>query len=141
MADECTDISSVKELSLYCRWEEGGGCSRGAFPGDHPLAEADAQSIYSALIECLIQKYLQVSRIVGMGFDGASTFSGKKTGVQTHIKTLAPHALFVHCHLLQLAYVQAPGIMHVYTTLMALRKFFHFSPKRTESLERDPACT
>ena len=61
-----------------------------------------------------------MNKIVGMGFDGASTFSGKKTGVQTRIKNLAPHALFVHCHchLLQLACVQAANstnrIKHVY---------------------------
>ena len=82
-----------------------------------------------------------MSKIVGMGFDGASTFSGKKTGVQTRIKKLAPHDLFVHCHchLLQLACVQATnstnGIKHVYVTLTALWKFFHYSPKRAESLK------
>ena len=76
-----------------------------------------------------------------MGFDGASTFSGKKTGVQTRMKKLAPHALFVHCHchLLQLACVQAAnstaGIKHVYVTLMAVWKYFHYSPKRAESLK------
>ena len=59
-----------------------------------------------------------------MGFDGAVTFSGDKTGVQRRLKELSPHALFAHCccHVLQLASVQAAkatsGIKHVYTTLM-----------------------
>ena len=76
-----------------------------------------------------------------MGFDGAATFSGDKTGVQRRLKELSPHALFVHCrcHVLQLASVQAanatPGIKHVYTTLMMLWKFFHYSPKCAESLK------
>ena len=74
-----------------------------------------------------------------MGFDGASTFSEKKAGVQTRMKVLAPHALFVHCHLLQLACVQAAnstkGIRHVYVTLMALWKYYYYSPKRAESLK------
>ena len=76
-----------------------------------------------------------------MGFDGAATFSGDKTGVQRQLKELSPHALFVqcHCHVLQLASVQAanatPGIKHVYTTLMMLWTFFHYSPKRAESLK------
>ena len=102
------------------------------------MKKSDAASIYSALIECLKEKNLQVSKIVGLGFDGASTFSGKKSGVQTRIKAIVPHALFVHCHchLLQLDCVQAanstPGIKHVYTSLW---KFFHCSPKRTESLK------
>ena len=34
-------------------------------------------SIYLALVKT---KIFQVSNIVGMGFDGAATFSGKKTG-------------------------------------------------------------
>ena len=77
---------------------------------------------YSAVVECLKEKNLQVSKFVGIGFVGASTFSGKKTRVQTRIKTVAPHALFVHCycHLLQLACVTAAdstnGINHVCVT-------------------------
>ena len=52
----------------------------------------------------LKEKQLQVSRIVGVGFDGVSAFSGKKTGVQQVITT----CLVVHCHcnLPQLACVQ-----------------------------------
>lgn len=136
MADECTDITTIEELSVFCRWEEDG------VPEEHfleiiPLRNTDAESIHSALIQCLKQNKLQVKRIVGMG---ASTFSGCKTGVQARVKKLAPHALFVHCHchLLQLACVQAAnsiqGIKHVYVTLTALWKFFH-SPKRTQSLK------
>ena len=69
-----------------------------------------------------------------MGFDEAATFSGDKTGVQRRSKELTPHALFVHCHVLQLASEQAanatPGNTHVYITLMTLWKFFHYSTKR-----------
>ena len=76
-----------------------------------------------------------------MGFDGAATLSGDKTGVQRRLKELSAHALFVHCccHVLQLASVHTanatPCIKHVYTTLMMLWKFFHYSPKCTESLK------
>ena len=61
-----------------------------------------------------------------MGFDGASTctFSVKKSGVQTKIKKLVPHA-FVHCqcHLAQLACVQTANSsmeLNVYVTMQAL---------------------
>ena len=76
-----------------------------------------------------------------VSIDGAATFSGDKTGVQRRLKELSPHVLFAHCrcHVLQLASVQAanatPGIKHVYTTLMTLWKFFHYSQKRAESLK------
>ena len=101
------------------------------------LKKADAESIYLALVKCIKVKNLQVGNIVGMGFDGAATFSGKKTGVQARLKKHAPHAVFVHCHLLQFC-VQAANSttgMHVYTTLTTLWKYFHCSPKRAESLK------
>ena len=75
MADECTDVSTVEELSVFCRWEED-GVPVECFLDIIPLKKADAETIYSTLIECLKRKNLQVGRIVGLGFDGAATFSG-----------------------------------------------------------------
>ena len=104
------------------------------------LKKANAESNYSALVEYCREKNIQLGRLIGMGFDGAATFSGNKTGVQRRLKELSPHALFVHClyHVVQLASeaVNAtPGIKHVYTTLMTSWKFFHYFPKRVESLK------
>ena len=140
MADECTDVTTIEELTICCRWVESG------VPEEHfieilPLKKANAESICSALVEYNRETNIQLGRLIGMGFDGAATFSGDKTGVQRSLKELSPHALFVHCrcHVLQLPSVQAanatPGIKHVYTNLMTLWKFFHYSPKRAESLK------
>ena len=140
MADECTNVTTVVELTICCGWVESG------VPEDHfieilPLRKANAESICSALVEYCREKNIQLGRLIGMGFDGAATFSCDKTRVQRRLKELSPHALFVHCHchVLQLASVQAandtPGIKHVYTTLMTLWKFFLYSPKCAESLE------
>ena len=109
--------------------------------------KANAEIIYSASVEYCRERNIQLVRLIGMGYDGAATFSGDKAGVQRRLKELSPHALFVHCHchVLQLASVQTdnaiPGIkQHVYTTLMMLWKFFHYSPKHAESL-RDSEST
>ena len=136
MADEFTDVATIEEMSVFCRWENG--IPDGSFFGNSP---SNTESIYFALVECLKEKQLEVSRIIGMGFDRASIISGRKAEAQTRIKKITPYALFVHCHchLLQLACVQAAnstnGIKHVYITLTALWKFFHYSPKRAESLK------
>ena len=95
MEDECTDITTIEELSVFCRWVEDGE------PVEHfffflPLKKADAQSIYSSLINWLKQRNIQISKLVGMGFDGAATFSGKKKGVQARMKKNSPQAIFVH---------------------------------------------
>ena len=97
MADECTDIATIEELSIFCRWEENGS------PVEHfmeilPLKRCDAESIYSTLIEWLKKQGIQCRKMVGMGFDGASTFAGKHSGVQARLKKHAPRAIFVHCH-------------------------------------------
>ena len=133
MADECTDVTTIEELIICCHWVESGG------PEQHfieilPLKKANAESIYSALVE-----YIQLGRLIGIGFDGAATFSGDKTGVQGKLKELSMHCVHCHCHVLQLASVQVAnatvGIKHVYTTLKMLWKFFHYSPKHAESLK------
>ena len=93
MADECTDVSTVEELSVFCRWEED-GVPVDCFLEIIPLKKADKETIYSTLIECLKRKNLQVGRIVGLGFDGAATFSERKTSVQARIKKHTPQALF-----------------------------------------------
>ena len=39
-----------------------------------PLKKANAESIYSALVEYCREKNIQLGRLIGMGFDGAATF-------------------------------------------------------------------
>ncbi len=92
MADECVDISTIEELFVFCRWEENE-----SFLDIVPLKKADAEAIYIALVTSLKEKNLELGKVVGMGFDGAATFSGRKTGVQARIKKHAPHAIFIHC--------------------------------------------
>ena len=85
MADECVDVANIEELSVYCRWVENG------VPVEHfmeilPQKKTNAQSIYSVLLDWLKEKDLQCSKLIGMGFDGAATFAGKKSGVQACLK-------------------------------------------------------
>ena len=43
-----------------------------------PLRKKDAENIYLALVRCIRDKHFQVGNIVGMGFDGPATISGKR---------------------------------------------------------------
>ena len=92
LADECTDITTIEELSVVCLWVENG------LPVEHfieiiPLKKAVSQTIYATLVDCLKVKGVQISKLIGMGFDGAATFSGKHKGVQTLLKSNSPHYL------------------------------------------------
>ncbi len=56
MANECTDFSTVEELSTFCRWVEDG------LPVEHcieiiPLKKAEA--IHTTLVDCVKQKNIQ----------------------------------------------------------------------------------
>ena len=141
MADECTDIMAVEELSVFCRWEEDGTPVE-CFLDIVPLKKADAESIYLALVKCIKDKNLQVGNIAGMGVDGAAIFSGKETGWCSS-KTKETYSTCSTCPLSlsppALGCVQAAnsttGIKHVCTTLTTPWKYFKYSPKRAESLK------
>ena len=52
LADECTDIKTIEELSVVCHWVGNG------LPVEHfieiiPLKKADAQTIYATLVDWL----------------------------------------------------------------------------------------
>ena len=77
MADECTDVTTTEKLIICCHWVESG------VPEEHfieilPLKKANAESIYSALVEHCREKNIQLGKLIGMRFDGAATFSGDK---------------------------------------------------------------
>ena len=70
-----------------------------------PLKKTNAQSIYSVLLDWLKKKDFQCSKLIGMGFDGAATFAGKKSGVQARLKKHAPHSVFVQTRLYNTDYI------------------------------------
>ena len=81
MDNERVDIVNIEELSVYYR------CTKIGLQLEHImeillLKKIDAQSIYSVLLEWQKKKELQYNKSVGMGFDEASTFAGKKSGVR-----------------------------------------------------------
>jgi len=50
------------------------------------LKKADAASIYTTLTDWFKQNSIQPTKLVGIGFDGAATFSGARTVVQVRLK-------------------------------------------------------
>ena len=55
MADECTDVTTIEELTICCHWVESG------VPEEHfietlRLKKANAESIYSTLVEYYREK-------------------------------------------------------------------------------------
>ena len=107
MADESTDVASMEELSICGRWLFKGE------PVEHFLGivrarAVNAEAITGYLLQFLSERGLSLEKLRGLGFDGASTMSGGKSGVQVRLRVYSPSALYVHCrcHQLQLAAIQ-----------------------------------
>ena len=84
MADECTDVTTIEELTICCHWVEID------VPEEHlieilPLKKANAESIYS--VEYCREKNILLGRLTRMWFDG------DKTGVQRRLKEHLMHCL------------------------------------------------
>ena len=81
MADECHDISTQEELSVYCRWVVNGHAEEHFMTILH-IKSLDAEAITAAITTYLESKILSYRKQIGQGYDGASPFSGKCTGVK-----------------------------------------------------------
>ena len=102
--------------------------------------EVNAEALTRYLLQFLGDKGVSIQKLRGLGFDGASTMSGNKSGVQIRMRRHSPNALFVHCrcHQLQLASLHAAKqhneVQRVFGTLLTIWKTFHYSPKKAEKL-------
>ena len=82
-----------------------------------------------------------ITKLVGQGYDGASSMSGEFRGVQAIVRQSHPVALYVHCaaRVLNLTIGKASEVQLIRNSFGVLSQvivFFRASPKRTTLLER-----
>lgn len=104
------------------------------------LERVRAIDITEAIINCLEGLGLSLNELHGQGYDGASTMSGEKSGVQKRIKDIQPKALYTHCagHSLNLAIVSACMVLSVRNAIdhnKSLTLWIKASPKREALLK------
>ena len=145
MADKTSDVSTTEQLSIcvrYVRETNTEGieiCEE--FVGFCSLPATGAKDITAAIVQFSNVHQLNMSKLVGKGFDGASTMSGHVSGVSTRLKELYPNARYLtHCrnHALNLVVVAScnnvPDIRSFMDTFKSLTLFFKYSPKRKHIL-------
>lgn len=141
MADETADVSTVEQLALCIRYlkQSAPGVKEicESFLGFLQLQNTTAKTITSAILDELTRVGIDQSKIVGQGYDGASTMSGSKGGVQALIsQQITSCKYFVHCksHCLNLAIVAScKDVLEVRNFMDrfgSLTWYFHASPKR-----------
>ena len=101
MADECTNISIIKQMSICLRFvDERNPCQpevREELVGIVDLESTTADCIAKEILKFLGLCSLEISNLGGQGYDGASVMAGKVSGVSTQILKKQPKALYCHC--------------------------------------------
>ncbi len=84
LADEVS-CHNVEQLPVCLRFVDSKGSIREEFVAFLKLNRVRAVDIADALVKCLENFGLSLSELRGQGYDGASTMSGHKSGVQARI--------------------------------------------------------
>ena len=138
VADESCDISGKEQLSIVLRYTKGDKVNE-SFTGFVEMSSVSAESISAAILAHLSRIGVDIRKLVGQGYDGASTMAGHVNGVQKRIRKKYPRAIFVHCaaHCLNLVINDQSRVSIVRSTCDIIRetiRFFRESPKRRSSL-------
>jgi len=142
MADETTDAANKEQLVIVYRWVDDEFVAHEEFVDLRDLKKADAQSIFHELSESMKDLHLDVHRMCGQCYDGASTMSGIKSGVAKLIMDMEPSAIYTHCygHALNLAAsdtVKRCTLMkNTLDTTHEICKLVKCSPKRDALLQQ-----
>ncbi|XP_056595590.1 52 kDa repressor of the inhibitor of the protein kinase-like [Triplophysa dalaica] len=146
LADESMDISGTEQMSLCVRYvneEEENLEIKEDFLGFCPLPKQDAATITSAILNQLTKWGLQITFLRGQGYDGASTMSGKVSGVQKRVKELYPRAMYTHCrsHALNLVVVHGgsdlPLVRNTMSIVEKIAVFFSATGARKDALRAE----
>ena len=136
IADETSDISRVEQISLVISYVDSLGQKRESFLKFIMTDKTDGETLFNKITDEMKAAGLDLSKVVGLGFDGAANMNGVNKGVATRFKECSPLAQYVHCyaHLLSLATKDTlsdiPLLRNTLGTMLELYKFIEGSPHR-----------
>ena len=123
-------------MSIVLRYIDKCGDTKESFLGFIKTDHTDGESLYNVIKDALNKNGIDLSKIVGLGFDGASNMSGPNKGVAVRFKEDSPKSVYVHCygHLLNLAVKDSlssePLLRNTLDIVQSLYTFLEASPKR-----------
>ena len=138
IADETTDKSIKSQLSIVVRYLKGDSLTERCI-GMINQSNLKGKAIADTILSHLKSLNLPLEKMIGQGYDGASSMSGKEKGVQAIVKESCPLAVYVHCsaHVLNLVLVKSCAIPEMHSTfdfIGDIASFFKSSSKRNARL-------
>ena len=140
LADETTDISCEEQLTLCARYVSDDFAIEESFLQFVPITDLSGKNLASTILNNLSDIGIDVSKMRGQGYDGATAMSGRLNGAQAYIREIIPIALYVHCaaHSLNLAVSNLCDLSPVRNctgTIASVYNFFN-APKRQNILRK-----
>ena len=109
LADETTDMADRAVLSIFIRYVDSDSYTvNEEYLGlVEVVGSKGAEELCKKICEVLRDKGVDINQLRFHGFDGTNTMSGERTGLQRHMRHLAPHSKYVNCrnHRLALVFV------------------------------------
>ncbi|KAL4135146.1 hypothetical protein QTP88_006789 [Uroleucon formosanum] len=129
LADETADISCKDQFSLCVRYLETNTLKlREDFLKFVPVTSLTGESLAQTLLDNLINLGIDCSFMLGQGYDGAATMSGRFNGVQVYVRKNNNMVIYVHCasHSLNLAISDACDLQSIRNCMGVLSSVYNF---------------
>jgi hypothetical protein len=109
LVDESRDESKREQMAVVIRFVDRNGFTRERFLDIVHVLDTSSATLKHELSAVLVNHQLDVSKLRGQGYDGASNMRGEWNGQQAKFMEECPYAYYIHCfaHQLQLALVAA----------------------------------
>ncbi|KAF0710298.1 52 kDa repressor of the inhibitor of the protein kinase-like, partial [Aphis craccivora] len=132
-----------EQLSIGVRYIDINYVVHEEFIGFSEIHVLNAEGVSRSILESTEKYGLNMLKLVGLGFDGCSTMSGKENGVQAIIRKMYPTACYFHCasHKLNLVVNDQnsiPDIRNTIGTVKEIIKFFRESILRRKLIPNIP---
>ncbi|CAM4543814.1 unnamed protein product [Leuciscus chuanchicus] len=130
-----------KTLIVYLKLEIKGKVET-CFLGNYDVDSGTARCIYDRVVAVLREMDIALSRVIGLGSDGASVMMGRHGGVGALFKKANPFCIQVHCvaHRAALAALDAAkaveNIRAYKNTISSVYSFYRHSATRTTRLRQ-----
>ena len=141
-ADESTDVSNTKRMTISCRVINPETAeSETIFLRDTSYEDGTGQGLTEEILKEAKIRQIKMHKVMGIGTDGAKVMTGEDKGVYGRLKELNPHMLNIHCmaHRLALCTSQAantiPAMKRYQEWLTSLFYYFRASPTRASELQ------
>lgn len=126
LGDETLDVSGQEQFSLCIRYvsNEDHPMLREDFVAFFPVTDLCGEYISRQILQLCRDLGLEMTKLVGQGYDGAANMSGSISGVKTRIQELYPKAMYVHCasHRLNLVLSESLSVPSVTNALGVVKE-------------------